>query len=146
MGQNKFNETELQTQDWHLSEINRPFVDFLERWEKGFSSSEVPIETSYVFEAYWQLEHLLQKMRGQSNHNFGKFEQFTTLLRAARISREKNDLMSFREVWDQVLNIWLDYLNSEKNFQSNMARSIDTICDIVGRDSDTDNAIGSASS
>jgi hypothetical protein len=41
------------------------------------------------------------------------------------------DLIYFREIWDQVVNIWFDYLNSQKDFQSNIEYLINSIYNIV---------------
>jgi hypothetical protein len=102
---------------------------------EDLSSSQPSFECSQVFEAYWQLEKLLFSIQDQYHNAELKFYQFADLLHSARIAREADDLASFKEIWDQVVNIWLDYLNHQKDFQSNVARSIDSMYDIVGEGS-----------
>lgn len=125
-------EIELLIPEWNSSAVDRTFADYVKCWYRDLSSSEPSWECSQVFEAYWQLEKLLSSIKEHCYHANPKFNQFTDLLHAARIAREAEDLTRFREIWDQVVNIWFDYLNSQEGFQSNVARSIDAIYDIVG--------------
>lgn len=126
-------ETELIISDEISRAADRTFADYVKCWSRDLSSSEPSLECPQVFEAYWQLEKLLSSIRQHCHHTNPKFYQFTDLLHAGRIAREAEDLTRFKEIWDQVVNIWFDYLNSQEGFQSNVARSIDAIYDIVSR-------------
>ena len=125
-------ETELLTTDWTSCEADMIFADYLKCWSRDLSGSEPSFECPQVFEAYWKLEKLLHSIKEHCYHAEPKFDQFTDWLHAARIAREANDLTGFKEIWDHVVNTWCDYQNNQKNFQSSVARSIDTIYDIVG--------------
>lgn len=125
-------ETELLIPDGISRAADRTFADYVKCWFSDLSSSEPSLECPQVFEAYWQLEKLLSSIKEHCHYTNPKFNQFTDLLHAARVAREAEDLTRFREIWDQVVNIWFDYLNSQEGFQSNVARSIDAIYDIVG--------------
>jgi hypothetical protein len=127
-------ETELLIPDWISCAVDRTFADYVKCWSRDLSNSEPSWECSQVFEAYWQLEKLLSSIKEHCHHTGPKFNQFADLLHAARIAREAEDLVHFREIWDQVVNIWFDYLNSQEGFQSNVARSINAIYDIVGNE------------
>jgi hypothetical protein len=108
------------------------FTDYVKSWSRDLFSSEPSLECSQVFEAYWKLEKLLSSIREHCHPTNPKFYRFADLLHAARIAREAEDITRFKEIWDQVINIWFDYLNSHEGFQSSVARSIDAIYDIVG--------------
>ena len=84
-----------------------------------------------VFKAYWQLENLLSRMKEHYHHADPEIGQFADLLHVARTAREAEDLTRFRVIWDRVVDIWFDYLNHQKEFQSNVALSIDAIYGIV---------------
>ena len=114
----------LNHSDCTSSITDRSFYDYLNDWLSDLSSSG-PSLSPPVFEAYWQLERLLSTIR--NHHSDVKFIQFTELLHTARVAREADDLPSFRAVWDQVLNIWFDYVNDQKRFRSNVSLSIDAI-------------------
>ena len=124
--------TELLTTDWTSCEADMIFADYLKCWSRDLSGSEPSFKCPEVFVAYWKLEKLLFSIREHCFYAEPKFDQFTDWLHAARIAREANDLVGFKEIWDHVVNTWCDYLNNQKEFQSNVARSIDTIYDIVG--------------
>jgi hypothetical protein len=125
-------ETELLIPDGVSHAADRTFADYVKCWSSDLFSSEPSLECPRVFEAYWQLEKLLSSIKEHCHSTNPKFNQFTDLLHAARIAREAEDLTRFREIWDQAVNIWFDYLNSQEGFQSNVARSIDAIYDIIG--------------
>jgi hypothetical protein len=125
-------ETELLIPDGISHAADRAFADYVKCWSGDLSSSEPSLECPQVIEAYWELEKLLSSIKEHCHYTNPKFHQFTDLLHAARVAREAEDLTRFREIWDQVVNIWFDYLNSQEGFQSHVARSIDAIYDIVG--------------
>ena len=77
----------------------------------------------------------MSSIKEHSYHTSLEFYQLEDLLHAARIAREADNLTCFREIWDQVVNIWFDYLNSQKDFQSNVNCSINSIYNIVGKGS-----------
>lgn len=104
--------------------LDQHFHDYLNDWSSDLSSSG-PSLSPPVFEAYWQLERLLSGIK--SHHSDAKFFQFTKLLHTARVAREADDLSSFRAVWYQVVNIWFDYVNDQKQLRSNVTLSIDVI-------------------
>lgn len=56
-----------------------------------------------------------------------KIEQIAHLLYTTRFAREDGNLPWFRQVWSQVVNIWLDYLNQQLEFQSNVTLLISAI-------------------
>jgi hypothetical protein len=116
----------------------------LQCWSRDLSSSQPSCECPQVFEAYWKLKELLTRVKEHCYHAEPIFSQFEDLLQAARVAREAEDLTYFKEIWDQVVNIWLDYLNDRQNFQSNVARSIDAIYDIVGSGSEASGSAGGA--
>jgi hypothetical protein len=129
-------ETELLIPDWISCTADRTFADYLQCWSRDLSSSQPSCECPQVFEAYWKLKELVSSVKVHCSHAEPIFSQFGDLLQAARVAREAEDLTYFKEIWDQVVNIWFDYLNDRKNFQSNVARSIDAIYDIVGNGSE----------
>lgn len=116
-----------------FSTSDTTIADYVKCWSSNFSSAEPSPEGSQVFEAYWQLEKLVSSINEQSPCVNTRFNQFSSLLHAARVAREAEDLASFREIWDQVVNIWFDYLNNQEGFQAQVARSIDVVYDIVGK-------------
>lgn len=128
-------ETELLVPGWVSCVENRTFADYLEIWSKELSNSKPSFKLTEVFEAYWKLEKLLYSMKAHCHHAEPKFTQFASLLHVARVARESNNLTSFREVWERVVNVWFEYLNDQKEFQSDMARSIDAIYGIVEKGS-----------
>ena len=128
-------ETELVGPDWISGTADRTFADYLKCWSRDLSNSQPSCECPQVFEAYWKLEELLSNVKEHCYHAEPILSKFTDLLDAARVAREAEDLTHFKGVWDQVVNIWYDYLNERNNFQSNVARSIDAIYDIVGNGS-----------
>ena len=114
------------------SVASRDFTNHLKSWSKDLSSSQASFEGSQVLEAYWRLENLVSRIKDHCNSE-PRFFQFAGLLQAARIARETNNLGAFRKYWDMVVAIWLEYLDHQNNFQSNVTRSINVICDIVER-------------
>jgi hypothetical protein len=126
-------ETKLPIQDWSSSAAGRTFVDYLKCWSRDISSSQLSFKCPQVFETFWQLEKLISSIIEHSHYAAPEFYQLEDLLHAARIAREAEDLTCFREIWDRVVNIWFDYLNSQKDFQSNVERSINSIYDMVGK-------------
>jgi hypothetical protein len=137
-------ETELLIPDWISCTADRTFADYLKCWSRDLSSSQPSSECPQVYKAYWKLSELLSSVKEHCYHAEPIFSQFTDLLHAARVAREAEDLTRFKEIWDQVVNIWFDYLNDRKNFQFNVARSIDAIYDIVGNDSEASGPGGGA--
>ena len=137
-------ETELLIPDWIPCIADRTFADYLKCWSRDLSSSQPSCECPQVFEAYWKLKELLSSVKEHCYHAEPIFSQFEDLLQAARVAREAEDLTHFKQIWDQVVNIWLDYLNDRKSFQSNVARSIDAIYDIVGNGSEASGPGGGA--
>ena len=114
----------LNHQNYTSSILDQNLYDYLKCWVSDLSSSGPPLRPQ-VFEAYWQLERLLSGIK--SHHSDVKFAQFTNLLHTARVSREADDLPSFRAVWDLVMKIWFDYVNDQRRFRSNVSLSIDAI-------------------
>jgi hypothetical protein len=123
----------LSNPSWARAVSDRNFYDYLQSWVSDVSSS-TPLLESPVFKAYWQLDRLLTGIR--DNHPDGCFRQFPDLLHTAKVAREADDMASFRVVWDTVLNIWLDYVNNQTLFQSNVSLSIDAIDSTIRDDSD----------
>jgi hypothetical protein len=103
---------------------NLHFDGYLNSWLSDVSSGGPSFDPP-VFKSYWQLEQLMSNIRG--NHLDASFQPFAELLHTARVAREADDLPSFRAVWDTVLNIWFDYVNNQRLFQSNVSLSIDAI-------------------
>ena len=123
-------EIELLIPNWISTPVGRIFATYLECLFKDLSSSQPLLELP-VFKAYWQLEKLLSRIKEHCHHADTKIGQFGALLHVARLAREAEDLARFREIWDRVVNIWFNYLNNQKEFQSNVALSIDAIYGIV---------------
>lgn len=124
----------LPIRDWSSSSAaGRTFAGYLKCWSRDICSSQSSFKCPQVFEAFWQLEKLFSSIIEYSHHAAPEFYQLEDLLHAARIAREAEDLTCFREIWDQVVNIWFDYLNSQKDFQSNVESSINSIYDMVGK-------------
>jgi hypothetical protein len=114
----------LKNRRWASLVSDLHFDGYLNSWLSDVSSGEPSFDPP-VFKAYWQLEQLMSNIRG--NHLDPSFLPFTELLHTARVAREADDLPSFRAVWDTVLNIWFDYVNNQRLFQSNVSLSIDAI-------------------
>jgi hypothetical protein len=119
---------------WNLNEVDRNFAEYVEYWFRDLSSDESRIEDPPIFDAYWELKKLLGSIN-QHCYNQPKLDEFVDLLHAARIVREDDNLPQFREIWDRVVNVWFDYLNYEKEFQSSVALSIDAIYGTISNDS-----------
>ena len=109
---------------------DKSFAEYVESWFRDLSIDESTIEDPPAFDAYWQLKKLLSDIE-QHCLNQSKLEEFADLLQAARVVREDDNLPQFREIWDRVVNVWLDYLSSEKQFQSGVESSIDAIYGVV---------------
>ncbi|KAH8674837.1 hypothetical protein BGZ60DRAFT_562920 [Tricladium varicosporioides] len=119
-------EVELLTPDWASSPAGVKFAAYLERLFKYMSSSQPPLELP-VFKAYWQLERLLFYMKEHLRQADPRIGQIASLLYIGRFAREVDDLARFSEIWNQVVNIWINCLNQQREFQSNVALSIDAI-------------------
>jgi hypothetical protein len=122
-------ETELLP-TWNAAVADKKFAGYVEQWFRELSSDEMTFVDPPVFDAYWQLKSLLLSIKAHC-HNQPRLEEFADLLHAARVVREDDNLPQFREIWDRVVNVWFDYLNYEKEFQSRVALSIDGIYDTV---------------
>ncbi|CZR65318.1 uncharacterized protein PAC_15218 [Phialocephala subalpina] len=121
---------EYLTPGWDSTPTGKAFAAYLKCLSEDTSSSQPSLELP-VFKAYWQLEKLLSRIKEHYHHADPEIGQFADLLHAARTAREADDLARFRVIWERVVNIWFDYLNHQKEFQSNVALSIDTIYGIV---------------
>lgn len=128
-------ETELLGPRQTLSAAEMAFADYTQRWARDLSSSQPSFECPQILDAYWKLEKLVASIKEQCYNAEPIFDQFEGLLPAARIAREANDFKRFKEVWDQVVKIWIGYVDDRLEFQANVASSIDAICDIVGKGS-----------
>ena len=135
MKDSQYGEIDLLVPDWVSSAADRTFAENLKCWSEDLSSSQPSFQCPHVFEAYWRLEKLLSSIKRRCYSLEPRFHMFTDLHHAARIAREADDLTRFKEIWDQVLEIWFDYLDQRKMFQSYVALSIDVINDIVGKES-----------
>jgi hypothetical protein len=114
----------LNNPHWTSLVSDLHFDDYLNSWLSDVTSAGPSFDPP-VFKAYWQLEQLMSNIRG--NHSDASFQPFAELLHTARVAREADDLPNFRTVWDTVLNIWFDYVNNQRLFQSNVSLSIDAI-------------------
>jgi hypothetical protein len=123
-------EVELLTPDWASSPAGGKLSAYLKHLFEQMSSSQPPPELP-VFKAYWQLENLVSYIKEHYHHADPKIRNITGLLFTARFARETDDLTRFRAIWNQVVDIWFDCLNSRVQFQSNVALSIDAICATV---------------
>jgi hypothetical protein len=123
-------EIEYLTPGWNSTPTGRIFGAYLKCLSEDISSSHPSLELP-VFKAYWQLEKVLSRMREHYHHADPEIGQFADLLHVARTAREAEDLARFRVIWERVVNIWFDYLNHQKEFQCNVALSIDAIYGIV---------------
>jgi hypothetical protein len=110
---------------------DKDFTDYLTCWSRDLCSSQPSPNYGPVFMAYRQLEKLVGTMKEHCHRT--KFLDFEKMLLAARIPREANDMTGFREIWDDVVRHWFDYLNSQKVFQSTVASSIDGIYATLGK-------------
>ncbi|MCJ1251905.1 hypothetical protein MMC30_009143 [Trapelia coarctata] len=126
-------ETELLIPSSTPSAAEVTVTDFLKCWSRDLSSAQSSCQSPEVFEAYWKLEKLVATIKEHCFDTEPTFEQFVDLLHSARIAREADDLAHFTEIWDRVVNIWFDYLSSQRDFQSKVARSIEDIYEMVGK-------------
>lgn len=94
-------------------------------WSLDLKSSRPP-EQSPVFEAYWQLEDMVTTLKNHYRRD-NRLEPLEDYLHGARVARERNDRETFGVIWSQVVNIYMDYLNYQRDFQTNMAITIDRI-------------------
>jgi hypothetical protein len=129
-------ETELLTPDWISCTADKTFADYLECWSRDLSGARPSCECPQVFKAYLKLGEFMSNIKEHCSDAERIFSQLAGLLHAARVAREAEDLMHFKEIWDQVVNIWLDYLKERNNLHSNVTRSMDAIYDIVGNSSE----------
>ncbi|KAH6667799.1 hypothetical protein B0J14DRAFT_172586 [Halenospora varia] len=123
-------EVGLLTPDWASSPAGVKLAAYLKRLFKHMSSSQPPPELP-VFKAYWQLEKLLSYMKEHLCQADPRIGQIAGLLYIMRFAREAEDLARFSEIWNQVVNIWIDCQNQHTEFQSNVALSINNIYSTV---------------
>ena len=132
---------DLLVPDWVSCAADRTFFENLKSWSNDPSSSEPLIWCPQILEAYWKMEELLLSIRRQGHFVEPRFHKFTELLHAARIAREDDDLLRFREIWDEVLQIWADYVDQQKRDQCFVDLSIDAI-NVIVREEPRKNALG----
>ncbi|KAH7357292.1 hypothetical protein BKA65DRAFT_224957 [Rhexocercosporidium sp. MPI-PUGE-AT-0058] len=107
---------------------------YIHYWSLDLKSSRPP-DYSPVFEAYWQLEDMVKTLRNYYRPDL-RLDQLPDYLHGARVAREANDMETFGVIWGQVVNIHMDYLNSQKEFQTNMAMTIDRINSLLAGEYD----------
>ncbi|KUJ10915.1 uncharacterized protein LY89DRAFT_675014 [Mollisia scopiformis] len=108
----------------------RGFANYLKCWSKDLSSPQPSSKCNQLLEIYWRLESLLASITEHCNLD-QRFFQFGPLLQAARIAREASNLEYFKKSWDRVVAIWLERLDDQKVFRSNVTRSINVISSII---------------
>ena len=128
--QNSEGEIELLTPDWAASPTGGKFSAYLTQLFECMASSQAPPELP-VFKAYWQLQKLFTYMKEHYRHGDPKIEKIARLLYNARLAREDENLTLFKNVWDDVVDIWFNCLSQQVEFQSDVMLSIDAIDDIV---------------
>ncbi|KAG4439856.1 hypothetical protein IFR05_004669 [Cadophora sp. M221] len=106
-------------------ELVPSLAKYIHFWSLDLKGSGPPDHSS-VFEAYWQLEDMVNTLRSHYKLDM-RSEQLQDYLHGARVAREANDQETFGVIWNQIVNIHMDYLNQQKEFQTNMAMTIDRI-------------------
>jgi hypothetical protein len=120
------------------TEADIGFENYLSRWKKELSGGEPAPELSAIPEAYWKLEKLLQTIQSQQGSRcLGSCETFDSILYAAKVAREAGDLARFREAWDQLVNLWFDYVNQQDQVRENVSKDIDSIYKMISRQTNT---------
>jgi hypothetical protein len=97
------------------TEADLRLENYLRCWEKEISSCEPAPELSAISTTYWQLEKLV--------HSFLKISSsFDSLLHAAKVAREAEDLPRLKETMEEVMNIWYDYPSQQDRSLQNTER------------------------
>ncbi len=99
--------------------------DYVLSWSQDLRSLDPP-KASPVFDAYWQLERIVEGMKLQYKGD-PRLEHLGEIIHAARIARESENVSSFRQLWGRVFNLWMDFLQRQREFESNMAVAVDGI-------------------
>ncbi|KAH6721684.1 hypothetical protein BKA61DRAFT_162049 [Leptodontidium sp. MPI-SDFR-AT-0119] len=107
-------------------------LKYIHFWSLDLQSTRPP-DHFPVFEAYWQLEDMVNNLRSHYKLDM-RSEQLQDYLHGARVAREANDQATFGVIWNQIVNIHMDYLNHQKEFQTNMAMTIDRINGLLMRE------------
>ena len=106
-------------------ELLQHLPEYLHEWTSDLQSSR-PSRQLPIFEAYWQLEDMLRMLKTHYRHD-ERLELMDDYLHGARVARENEDQETFGVIWGQVVNVYMDYLNYQREFQTNMAVTIDRI-------------------
>ncbi|KAH7407110.1 hypothetical protein BKA64DRAFT_407235 [Cadophora sp. MPI-SDFR-AT-0126] len=106
-------------------ELLQYLPEYLHEWSSDLKSSRFSLQ-SPIFEAYWQLEDMVNTLKKHYRHD-SRLDSMDEYLHGARVARENDDRETFRMIWGQVVNVYMDYLNYQKEFQTNMAMTIDRI-------------------
>ena len=108
-----------------MMELLQHLPEYLHEWTSDLQSSR-PSRQLPIFEAYWQLEDMLRMLKTHYRHD-ERLELMDDYLHGARVARENEDQETFGVIWGQVVNVYMDYLNYQREFQTNMAVTIDRI-------------------
>ncbi|PVH75860.1 hypothetical protein DL98DRAFT_518339 [Cadophora sp. DSE1049] len=106
-------------------ELLQYLPEYIQEWSSDLQSSR-PAHESPIFEAYWQLEDMLRTLKQHYRHD-DRLEPMDEYLHGARVARENDDQETFGMIWGHVVNVYMDYVNYQKEFQTNMEITIDRI-------------------
>ncbi|KAK0100576.1 hypothetical protein ONS95_007034 [Cadophora gregata] len=115
----------IQPIDRPVTELLHHLPKYLHEWSSDLKSS-TPFFQSPIFEAYWQLEDMVRLLK-QHYRQDNRLDSMDEYLHRARVARENGDRESFGVIWGRVVDLWVDYLNYQKEFQENVAMKIDRI-------------------
>lgn len=102
-------------------EGRRCYDDYLEEWSDDLFGPQASLRFVQVLEVYWRLTSLMFNIK-QHHGMIPKFWSWTELMEETKIARDEGDLATSRKIWDQMVALWLQYLNDQKTFQSNIAQ------------------------
>ncbi|KAF4633918.1 hypothetical protein G7Y89_g4192 [Cudoniella acicularis] len=129
--------SDLLQPHWVPSPAYQSFDQYLGEWNQALTSPEPAREYTPIFEAYWQIDKLVSTIMNHPVHPFNRDQtlgEFPDLLHAAKIAREAENVTGFGEIWERVVNIWIDHLSAEKAYHESVANSISSIYDLVKND------------
>lgn len=119
---------------------NANLLEYLHSFSLALRSPTPSLPLSSLFDGYWKLSILLDKIKVHCSIFAIKGDQevrsglvgFENLKHRARVAREDGDEKGFREVFEKVLDTWQRYMMWEKEFQRDTWGDIEGIWGVFG--------------
>jgi hypothetical protein len=124
----------LPTQKLLLSqaspELNQAFNDYKKTWERTISQNAPPPPRPPIRAMFSELKNFYTKLH-QFIPNIYRSGQ-KSFLHRARVAREKEDVLAFREVRNELIGYWNQYLDEEEQKKKDMNKKL---CQMLDTDS-----------